>query len=331
MAFDPDQTRERLERLLREAEAGTPDRPVERQAPTLRARRAIRVRYAVIAVSFVLLSAVLTAGAVYARDRLDGTDGVTGPTTTSTETPTTTPTEPPPEVRIDEGPADPTNETTATFRFELLGPGTAECTLNGRSLGACESGIEVPDIPEGENTFEVRGVAEGNELGPPATYVWTVDISGPAITFDSIVLAFAPGEEPPECSVDGVAMDCSVPVDNLSPEGHTFMVVLPGARTLRWVLAPSPRQVTFSPTEAAGSPPTSQIKLVFALNEEGTVTCSLAGQQIDCVDRSIEDLLVGTPGQQVGHTIELLPDDLLGNPGPSRTFTWTFEYVDQVD
>ena len=330
MAFDPTQTRARLERLLREAEARTPERPIEREAPVLRARRAIRLRYGVIAVSFVVLSAVLTAGAVWARDRLDGTDGVTGPTTTSTETPTTTPTEPPPQVRIIDPPDDPTNQTTAVFTFELTGRGTAECTLNGTSLGACESGIEVPDVPEGENTFEVRGVGEGGELGPPDTYTWTVDLTGPTITFESIVLAFAPGEEEPECLVDDVDVDCSVPVDDLSPEEHTFEVVLPGARTLRWILDPTPQQVSFSPTGPGGFPPTSTIQLAFELDEEGTVECSVEGRSIDCVSGSLEDLLAIASGEPVDHTIELVPSDLLGTRGSSRTFTWSFDHDEAV-
>ncbi len=115
-----------------------------------------------------------------------------------------------PEAVIVDGPAELTSETTATFAIEAPDAVRLECTLDGGDAESCPTLVAF-EVEEGEHVFEVRGFDADDTAGPPASYRWTVDATGPEVTIDAVTftngleveVAFTPGE-------DGVTVECAL-------------------------------------------------------------------------------------------------------------------------
>ena len=132
------------------------------------------------------------------------------PTTTTTTTIATGPTVPPPdtdepEVTIDDGPQDPSNETDAQFDFSSDEEAGFRCRLDGPGgageFGMCqqppiEEGFgfrEVvvvgqafyPDLSQGHYTFTVEAEDAAGNVGS-ASYSWEIDLTEPVVTLESI-------------------------------------------------------------------------------------------------------------------------------------------------
>ena len=324
MAIDPEETRARLERLLREADAGVPERPVAPEAPVLRARRAIRIRYAVIAVSFVALTIVLTAGAVFARDRLDRDDGPTGPTTTAPTGPTTTtPTVTPSlTVSITSGPEDATNVRKATFTFTLEGTDLAQCTLNGTLLGPCESGVTV-DGAEGSNTFEVRAIGQDGEPGGTDRHTWTLDTVAPTVTLRSLMVVYTRGDSGATCSVADEPFPCDEPA-LLEAAGTEYFIATNGLG-LSWTFDPMPPELLFSGEGDPGTPKTSTLVLTFDVDDdEATIVCTINEVPTPCAEPSIVDTITNDSTIAIDSMIQIVATDRADNPSQPLSFMWTF-------
>ena len=320
MAIDPEETRARLERLLRDAAARVPERPVEAEAPVLRARRAIRVRYAVLLVASVGLVVVLTGGAVLARDRLDR-DGPepSGPSATASTGPTTV--EPPPVARITSAPPDPSNETAPVFEFRLVGPGTAECFLDGAPLTTCESGMEVP-VVDGEHTFEVRGVSPGGVPGRIDAHPWTVDTVAPILTLDAVSVVYTRGEGA-TCSVDDEPFECDGPA--LPADAGSEYFIATNGLGLSWTFDPMPPDLRFTGEGDPGSPTTSRLVLRFGVDDDhATVTCTINDASAMCDERTVLGTLENSSTEQVASVIQIVATDAADNPSEPLSFRWTF-------
>jgi hypothetical protein len=88
---------------------------------------------------------------------------------------------------ISSRPSDPTNQTSAQFRYSAPGAGVSyQCRLDGAAFISCPaSGIGYPGpLAAGRHTFEVRAIV-GGKTGDDASYSWTVDTTPPtaAIAF----------------------------------------------------------------------------------------------------------------------------------------------------
>ena len=86
-----------------------------------------------------------------------------------------------PSTTIDEGPDNPSDETTATFSFrgsDNATPGpylTYECRLDGAAWAACTSPITYPDLTLEDHVFEVRTTdLAGNADASPPAYAWSI-------------------------------------------------------------------------------------------------------------------------------------------------------------
>jgi hypothetical protein len=334
MDFDPDGTRRRLDDLLEEATDASPGRPIDPGAPVTRARRAIRIRYALLTAAFVVLTIVLTAGAVVARDRLDGDDGdATGPTATGATGPTATgptATGPAPVATITSGPDELTNEPDATFEFTIEPPADARCALNDGASEPCESPVQVT-AEEGENTFTVRGVDGQGREGAPARYRWTLDTQAPTVRLTSVVLEYAQTIDGPACFVDSQSSSCTEPIGGLPPGQHTFGVSMPTELDLTWILSATPPTATFSPVGSTAAPSTSTIRLSFEQSEAGTPACTVEGIQIPCDQGALADTLTEDGTEPVTHAVEIVPIDQAGNRGTPLQFSWSFEADSGVD
>jgi hypothetical protein len=98
----------------------------------------------------------------------------------------------PPDTTITSGPPPLSNSTTATFQFTGTDAHSAVtsfiCTINGNS-SSCVSGHQYTGLAQGSYTVTVAAVdAAGNTDPTPASYSWTVDLTGPAITIVPIVI-----------------------------------------------------------------------------------------------------------------------------------------------
>jgi hypothetical protein len=323
MAMDPNETRARLDRLLREANARVPERPIEPEAPVLRARRAIRIRYAVIGVSFVALTLVLTAGAVFARDRLDD-PGPTGPTSTGATGPTAT--GPLPEVTITTVPDELTNDPQALFGFTIRPPATPRCTLNGDEV-PCTNSAQVT-AREGENTFRVVGIDDQGRRGEPASYTWTLDTIAPTVELTSVELVYAPTVDDVSCSVDQQPASCTDPIEGLTSGQHAFLVSLPYDWDLTWILSATPPTATFVGTGDTAAPETSTVRFSFEVEGSGTAECLAGDASTPCDQGVLVDSVTNTGTEPITRTLEIVPIDAAGNRGAPLQFTWSFDAVD---
>ena len=145
-----------------------------------------------------------------------------------------------PDTIIDTHPANPTNDTSATFTFHSTEtPSIFACQLDLSGYSPCTSGKNYPSLDEGTHTFYVRATDEaGNTDIIPATYTWTIDLTAPTVTITShpdnptnsttATFEFS-GENVVSftCSLDGAtATTCTSPKQypGLTAGSHTFNV-----------------------------------------------------------------------------------------------------------
>ena len=90
-----------------------------------------------------------------------------------------------PEATIIEAPDPLTNETLAEFTIEAPGAIRLECRLDDTLLKSCPTRV-AQEVDEGDHTFVVQAFNAENTAGPPASHLWTVDITPPTVTIDSV-------------------------------------------------------------------------------------------------------------------------------------------------
>ena len=92
----------------------------------------------------------------------------------------------PPTASVTDGPADPTRETRASFRFEgrdeESGVAYYECKLDDGEFKGCSSPWEYHALGDGEHGFRVRAVDRKGNVGPGSkVWKWEVDTQPPAV------------------------------------------------------------------------------------------------------------------------------------------------------
>jgi large repetitive protein len=186
----------------------------------------------------------------------------------------------PPTPTITSKPANPTNQTSATFTFsDTLAGVTYLCALDTATFTSCSSPQSYPGpLAQGSHTFQVKAVSGGNESAP-ASYTWTVDTTPPPTP--SIVVkpaslsntkdatfAFSDSEAGVGylCNLDGSGyLACSNPItySGLADGSHSFSVkardaagnVSAGADSWSWTIdtIPPPAPVlTYMPDDPNG-------------------------------------------------------------------------------
>jgi len=97
-----------------------------------------------------------------------------------------------PVVSIDSGPPAFTSSTTATFALsgaDDLSPANSlglECRLSFQAFELCTSPKEYTALPEGQYTFRARVTDEAGNVSAAAIYTWTVDLTPPETTIDTV-------------------------------------------------------------------------------------------------------------------------------------------------
>jgi large repetitive protein len=79
-----------------------------------------------------------------------------------------------PTVTITSGPADPTTQSTATFKFTASeGNVTFTCQLDAQAATTCVSGVTYTGITTGRHTFKVWATDLAGNVGVKTTWSWT--------------------------------------------------------------------------------------------------------------------------------------------------------------
>jgi hypothetical protein len=93
-----------------------------------------------------------------------------------------------PTIRIADGPADTTYETSASFSLTANEPATSlECSLDGMPFAPCASGVAYSGLGVGEHEFAARATDVAGNRGQAAIRRWTI-------------LALPPASPPPRVS-----------------------------------------------------------------------------------------------------------------------------------
>ena len=278
--------------------------------------------------------------AVRATDPAGNTDGTAASFTWTIDTAA-------PETTIGSGPADPSNQTSATFAFTASDPAaTFECRLDAGAWAGCTSTKSYTGLAPGAHTFEVRATdAVGNTDATPASWAWTVDTAAPATTITS-----APADPTNETSATfaftsseaGSTFECQIDAGGYSPctsgtsytglgaGSHTFQVkATDPAGNVDTTAASHTWTVDLTPPETAiasgPADPTNQTSATFGFSssESGSsFECSLDGAAFaSCTAPATYGGLAAG-----GHRFEVRATDAAGNTdATSAVRTWTID------
>jgi hypothetical protein len=227
-------------------------------------------------------SAVLTAGTHTFRVRATDEAGNTDPTPALyTWTIDLTP----PNTTLGGGPADPTNQTTASFTVGSNEPGsTIACRIDGGGFADCTSGtVAYAGLSAGSHTVEaVATDPAGNPDPTPATATWTIDLLPPTVT--NVTSNTAAG-----AYNAGAAIDVRVTFSEVvTASGSPTITVETGAvdRTATFAAGSGTATLRFTYTVAAGD---------TSADLDYTSANALAGSIVDAAGNAAT-LTLPTPG-----------------------------------
>ncbi len=90
-------------------------------------------------------------------------------------------TTPPAAPTITSSPANPTNQTTASFQFTGEAGATFLCSLDGSAFSTCSSPKSYSGLAAGSHTFRVEARDSVGNTGSPAASTWTIDLTAPTV------------------------------------------------------------------------------------------------------------------------------------------------------
>jgi hypothetical protein len=249
------------------------------------------------------------------------------------------------------GPAQYTNETTASFSFSDVDPlVTFQCELDGGGFAPCASGVTYSSLSEGSHTFGVKAVDGLLNESAVTSYTWTLDttpppppvITGPANPSNSSSATFGFTDEDPtvsfHCNLDAHGFPtCSNPqtYTGLADGTHVLNVrAVDGAgnestvSSYTWAIdtKPPPRpKIVSGPAQPSG---VSDAQFAFSDPEAGVgYRCQLdGGGFLPCSNpQAYLGLADGT------HTVLVEAVDAAGNvSNPTPPYSWLIDTVRPV-
>ncbi len=247
-----------------------------------------------------------------------------------------------PDTTITDRPANPTNQTGATFTFTATESAQFECQTDSGGFSTCAS-PKTYTLTSGSHIFEVRSIdPAGNSDASPAAYSWVIDTTAPdtAITGKpsnptnqtDATFTFATTESAQfECQMDsGGYTACSSPrTYTLTAGSHTFEVrsidsagnADASPPTYSWVI-----DTTVPDTTITGQPEnlTNQTGATFAFSSTETgasFECRMeGGGYTACTSPKTYTLAAGN------HTFEVRSIDPAGNVDASpAAYSWVID------
>lgn len=245
-------------------------------------------------------------------------------------------------------PANPTNQSAATFTFTDSDPTVTSfvCTLDGVA-NPCSSPATYSGLSDGSHTFSVAGKTSAGTTTNAVSYTWVVDtVPPPMPSIDShppdpsatanATFTFSDTEAGTSftCSLDGSAAFCSGAViyPGLADGSHTFSVTAKdaagnqsAANVFSWTIhttTPPPPNIDSAPAALSnqGAPAFS-----FSDAQAGvTFTCQLdTAQPALCTSPAV---FVGLP-DGVHNFLVIANDPVSGRSSASTSFTWTKDTI----
>ncbi|MBZ5572747.1 MAG: hypothetical protein LAO09_12825 [Acidobacteriia bacterium] len=252
----------------------------------------------------------------------------------------------PPTPIITSMPADPTNQTSASFSFsDTKADVTFLCQLDGNGFSSCSSPTAYTGLNQGTHTFSVEAQDAGGNQSGAANFSWTIETTpppAPVITSKpnnptnqtSASFSFSDTELGVSffCQLDGSGFGaCSSPktYTGLGQGSHTFSVKAQdtagnqsNAASFTWTIdttAPPKPVITSAPTN-----PTNQTSASFSFSdtEPGvSFQCQLDGSGFSTCSSPTSYL-----GLAEGkHTFSVRAQDAAGNRSGPASFTWTVD------
>ncbi|MBL7545437.1 MAG: hypothetical protein JNL11_16575 [Bdellovibrionaceae bacterium] len=261
-----------------------------------------------------------------------------------------------PTVTITSKPLSLTNSPSANFGFVGTDSGGGhvahyECRLDSATFSNCQDPVTYQNLLAGSHSFQVRAIDSAGNVGQPAAYTWTVDLttpiasinSGPSTLTNQTVATFTfSANNPPdggiagyECQLDSSAWTgCSSPKthSSLSAGAHTFSVRSIDNNANRsavvnytWTVDLSPPTVSVTSEPALMTNLTSA-NFVFHGSDTGgggiaSYLCKTdAAAYAGCSSPvSLSTLAEGS------HNFYLKAIDTAGNTSAVYTYTWTVD------
>lgn len=255
----------------------------------------------------------------------------------------------PPNAAIGTKPATLVNSTTASFTFSADESGTTfECKLDDGGFAACLSPKAYSSLGDGPHTFAVQATDRAGNVGPAATYAWTVDTTPPNTTITANPPPASPSTSASfsftatevgssfECKLDTqVWVACLPPwtYEALSEGAHTFSAratdgagnVDPTPSSVGWVVDTIPPDTTIDskPPSLTNS---STASFTFSATEAGTTFECKFDLEADfsaCgASKTFTSLVDGQ------HVLTVRAGDAAGNLDSSpASYTWTVDTV----
>ena len=252
----------------------------------------------------------------------------------------------PPTPVITSKPANPTNQTSASFSFTDTETGVSFlCQLDGSAFSACTSPATYSGLSQGSHTFSVKAQdSSGNQSGT-ASFTWSIGTTlppTPSITSTptnptnqtSASFSFTDTQTGVSflCQLDGSAFSaCSSPktYSALSQGGHTFSVQAQdaagnqsAAAAFTWTVnttAPPIPTITSTPAN-----PTNQTSASFSFTDSQngvSFLCQLDGSAFS----ACSSLQTYSGLSQGSHTFSVKAQDAAGNQSVVATFSWTVD------
>jgi hypothetical protein len=243
-----------------------------------------------------------------------------------------------PTIQIDDRPDDLTNSANPTWHFSSAEGGLAfECSVDGAAFGACNGGPahSAGSLPDGPHAFAVRGRDAVGNAGPTLSDDFSIDRTGPDISFSGRPAELANDNTPTwqlssaeagvtyRCAIDGAdPAPCSGPgathtATALGDGDHSLVVVgLDSLGNQGSAIADQFAIDTKAPeTEIVGKAPVKakkkRVSIPFGSNEAGaTFACSFDGGAFAPCSSPFQ-----TPKlkRHSKHTLEVRATDQAGN------------------
>lgn len=134
-----------------------------------------------------------------------------------------------------------TNSSSIKIIFSANESSNFECSLDGETYQSCASPLDLTGLLEGQHRIDLRAIDVAGNSSIAASYVWSVDVTVPLLTFENVVPAagttnsrnvsaqFTSSEAASyTCSFDGAtAVACASPftADAVSEGSHNLVVM----------------------------------------------------------------------------------------------------------
>ncbi|MBO9666462.1 MAG: hypothetical protein J7501_06570 [Bdellovibrio sp.] len=261
-----------------------------------------------------------------------------------------------PVISITSKPSVITNSQSASFSFGATDSGggavsSYECSLDGAGFSACTSSKNYSSLSEGSHTFQVRALDSAGNIGLPASYTWTTDLTAPVLTIGVTPGAITGSSNANftfsatdsgggsvasyQCKLDSSAYaNCTSPVSysGLAEGSHTFYVKVTDsagntsvASSYTWninLTAPS-LSITSNPQSI-----TNQTTASFGFTATASGGSGIASYQckLDSGSYSIcsSPLSYSSLGQG-SHTFYVTATDTVGNTSVAVSYTWSID------